>query len=152
VSNTEVLFGNCDVPFFGDYNYVDVAGSKVLMNWTDSRETVGGTARYDDPAVAPDDGTDGFDVVQCREFDPATGAWSARTGARMRADSTRTSSGSSSASAERGAAAGRPSSPPAVQPSRQLPLPAGFCTRFAVPVSLSCVAPVPMVISTLTVE
>ena len=33
-------FGNRDVPFFGDYNYVDVAGTKVLMNWTDSRDTV----------------------------------------------------------------------------------------------------------------
>jgi hypothetical protein len=69
-------FGNRDVPFFGDYNYVDVAGSTVLMTWTDSRETVPGTdPRYDDPAVAPDDGTDGFDVLQCRVF--AGGAWSA---------------------------------------------------------------------------
>jgi hypothetical protein len=69
-------FGNRDVPFFGDYNYVDVVGSKVLMNWTDSRETVAGTdPRYDDPAVAPDNGTDGFDVLQCRVF--SGGAWSA---------------------------------------------------------------------------
>jgi hypothetical protein len=69
-------FGNRDVPFFGDYNYVDVVGSKVLMNWTDSRETVGGTdPRYDDPAVVPDDGTDGFDVLQCRIF--SAGTWSA---------------------------------------------------------------------------
>jgi hypothetical protein len=71
-------FGNRDVPFFGDYNYVDVVGSKVLMNWTDSRETVAGTdPRYDDPAVAPDNGTDGFDVIQCRVFNASTGAWSA---------------------------------------------------------------------------
>jgi hypothetical protein len=69
-------FGNRDVPFFGDYNYVDVAGSKVLMNWTDSRDTVAGTdPRYDDPAVAPDNGTDGFDVFQCRVF--SGGTWSA---------------------------------------------------------------------------
>jgi hypothetical protein len=69
-------FGNRDVPFFGDYNYVDVVGSKVLMNWTDSRETRAGTdPRYDDPAVAPDNGTDGFDVWQCRVF--ADNAWSA---------------------------------------------------------------------------
>src|SRR6266540_3641719 len=69
-------FGNRDVPFFGDYNYVDVEGSKVLMDWTDSRETVAGTdPRYDDPAVAPDNGTDGFDVLQCRVF--SAGAWSA---------------------------------------------------------------------------
>jgi hypothetical protein len=71
-------FGNRDVPFFGDYNYVDVVGSKVLMNWTDSRETVAGTdPRYDDPAVAPDNGTDGFDVIQCRTFDASTSTWSA---------------------------------------------------------------------------
>jgi hypothetical protein len=70
-------FGNRDVPFFGDYNYVDVEGSKVLMNWTDSRETVAGTdPRYDDPAVAPDNGTDGFDVLQCR-VQNADGSWSA---------------------------------------------------------------------------
>lgn len=69
-------FGNRDDPFFGDYNYVDADGSKVLMNWTDSRETVAGTdPRYDDPAVAPDNGTDGFDVLQCRIF--SGGAWSA---------------------------------------------------------------------------
>jgi hypothetical protein len=69
-------FGNRDVPFFGDYNYVDVVGSKVLMNWTDSRETRSGTdPRYDDPAVTPDDGTDGFDVWQCRVF--SGGTWSA---------------------------------------------------------------------------
>jgi hypothetical protein len=70
-------FGNRDVPFFGDYNYVDVVGSTVLMNWTDSRETRQGIdPRYDDPAVAtPEDGTDGFDVWQCRIF--ASGAWSA---------------------------------------------------------------------------
>lgn len=70
-------FGNRDVPFFGDYNYVDVVGTKVLMNWTDSRDTVPGTdPRYDDPAVAtPEDGTDGFDVLQCRVF--AGNAWSA---------------------------------------------------------------------------
>ena len=69
-------FGNRDLPFFGDYNYVDVVGSKVVMNWTDSRDTVPGTdPRYDDPAVAPDDGTDGFDVIQCRVL--AAGAWSA---------------------------------------------------------------------------
>jgi hypothetical protein len=60
-------FGNRDVPFFGDYNYVDVVGSTVLMTWTDSRETVAGIdPRYDDPAVSPDNGTDGFDVLQCR--------------------------------------------------------------------------------------
>jgi hypothetical protein len=69
-------FGNRDVPFFGDYNYVDVVGSKVLMNWTDSRDTVAGTdPRYDIPAVAPDNGTDGFDVIQCRVF--SMGVWSA---------------------------------------------------------------------------
>jgi hypothetical protein len=69
-------FGNRDVPFFGDYNYVDVEGSTVLMNWTDSRETVAGTdPRYDDPAAAVDDSNDGFDVIQCRVQNP-DGSWS----------------------------------------------------------------------------
>jgi len=69
-------FGNRDVPFFGDYNYVDVEGSTVLMNWTDSRDTVPGTdPRYDDPAAPVDNSNDGFDVIQCRVF--SNGAWSA---------------------------------------------------------------------------
>jgi hypothetical protein len=66
-------FGNRDVPFFGDYNYIDGLGSKVFMNWTDQRDTLEGT----DPRYTNGDGTDGFDVVQCRVQDPATMAWSA---------------------------------------------------------------------------
>jgi hypothetical protein len=66
-------FGNRDIPFFGDYNYVSAVGSTVLLNWTDGRDTAGGT----DPRYANGDGTDGFDVLQCRTQDPATGAWSA---------------------------------------------------------------------------
>lgn len=64
-------FGNRDVPFFGDYNYIDASGGSVLMNWTDERETAPGT----DPRYTNGDGTDGFDVLQCRVF--ASGAWSA---------------------------------------------------------------------------
>ena len=52
-------FGNRDVPFFGDYNYVDSAAGSVLMNWTDERETVAGV----DPRYTNGDGTDGFDVI-----------------------------------------------------------------------------------------
>ncbi len=55
-------FGNRDVPFFGDYNYISAVGSKVLMTWADGRETVPGT----DPRYTNGDGTDGFDVFQCR--------------------------------------------------------------------------------------
>jgi hypothetical protein len=69
VSNPGVLtmpqyeqFGARDIPFFGDYNYIDAAGGMVLMNWTDQRETVPGT----DPRYTNGDGTDGFDVLQCR--------------------------------------------------------------------------------------
>jgi hypothetical protein len=65
-------FGNRDVPFFGDYNYVDAA-ARVLANWADQRDTVAGN----DPRYTNGDGTDGFDVLQCRLFDAATGAWSA---------------------------------------------------------------------------
>jgi hypothetical protein len=64
-------FGNRDVPFFGDYNYIDAAGN-VLMNWADQRDTVAG----DDPRYTNGDGTDGFDVLQCRVFDAATSTWS----------------------------------------------------------------------------
>jgi hypothetical protein len=65
-------FGNRDIPFFGDYNYIDASGSKVLMNWTDEREAVAGT----DPRYTNGDGTDGFDVIQCR-LQSADGSWSA---------------------------------------------------------------------------
>jgi hypothetical protein len=65
-------FGNRDIPFFGDYNYIDASGSKVLMNWTDEREAVTGT----DPRYTNGDGTDGFDVIQCR-LQSADGSWSA---------------------------------------------------------------------------
>jgi hypothetical protein len=54
-------FGNRDVPFFGDYNYIDAGGARVLMAWTDQRDTVAGI----DPRY-PLDGMDGFDVHQCR--------------------------------------------------------------------------------------
>jgi hypothetical protein len=64
-------FGNRDIPFFGDYNYIDSSAGKVLMNWTDEREAVPGT----DPRYTNGDGTDGFDVTQCRVFEDD--AWSA---------------------------------------------------------------------------
>jgi hypothetical protein len=67
-------FGNRDIPFFGDYNYISAVGSKVLMTWTDGRDTVPGT----DPRYTNGDGTDGFDVLQCRTQN-ADGTWSADT-------------------------------------------------------------------------
>jgi hypothetical protein len=66
-------FGDRDVPFFGDYNYISSAAGTVLMAWTDSRDTVPGT----DPRY-PIDGVDGFDVKQCRTQN-ADGTWSADT-------------------------------------------------------------------------
>jgi hypothetical protein len=42
------------------------------MNWTDSRETAAGT----DPRYTDGNGTDGFDVRQCRTQN-AAGTWSA---------------------------------------------------------------------------
>jgi len=65
-------FGNRDVPFFGDYNYISAVGSKVFLNWTDGRDTVPGN----DPRYTNGDGTDGFDVHQCRTQN-ASGVWSA---------------------------------------------------------------------------
>jgi hypothetical protein len=67
-------FGNRDVPFFGDYNYISAVGSKVLVTWADGRDTVPGT----DPRYTNGDGTDGFDVLQCRTQNP-DGTWSADT-------------------------------------------------------------------------
>jgi hypothetical protein len=62
-------FGNRDTPFFGDYNYIAASGTTTLMTWTDERDTVPGT----DPRY-PVDGTDGFDVLQCRA-QAADGSW-----------------------------------------------------------------------------
>ena len=58
-------FGDRDVPFFGDYNYIAASGSTVLMTWTDHRDVVAGV----DPRY-PVDGNDGFDVRQCRVANP----------------------------------------------------------------------------------
>jgi hypothetical protein len=58
-------FGDRDVPFFGDYNYIAASGSTAFMTWTDHRDVVPGT----DPRY-PVDGTDGFDVLQCRAANP----------------------------------------------------------------------------------
>jgi hypothetical protein len=59
-------FGGRDVPFFGDYNYISAVGTTVLVAWTDQRDTVPGT----DPRYTNGDGTDGFDVLQCRVANP----------------------------------------------------------------------------------
>ena len=66
-------FGNRDVPFFGDYNYVSASASNVLMAWPSGQDVVVGT----DPRYTDGNGTDRFDVLQCRTF--ANGAWSADT-------------------------------------------------------------------------
>jgi hypothetical protein len=68
-----VQFGDRDVPFFGDYNYISSGGGTVLLTWTDSRDTVPG----DDPRY-PIDGMDGFDVLQCRTQN-ADGTWGVDT-------------------------------------------------------------------------
>ncbi len=60
----EVL-GNRDNAFFGDYTFITAAGKTVLMAWTDNRDIVPGT----DPRY-PADGTDGFDIHQCRAQQP----------------------------------------------------------------------------------
>ena len=55
-------FGNRDVPFFGDYNYVSASASNVLMAWPSGQDVVVGT----DPRYTDGNGTDRFDVLQCR--------------------------------------------------------------------------------------
>jgi len=62
-------FGDRDTVFFGDYNFISAAGGTVLMTWTDTRDTVPGT----DPRYPDGDGTDGFDVMQCRAPLPGGG-------------------------------------------------------------------------------
>jgi hypothetical protein len=62
-------FGDRDTVFFGDYNYIAAAGATVFMTWTDQRDTVPGT----DPRYTNGDGTDGFDVLQCRAPLPGGG-------------------------------------------------------------------------------
>jgi len=62
-------FGDRDTVFFGDYNFISAAGATVLMTWTDTRDTVPGV----DPRYAGGDGTDGFDVLQCRAALPGGG-------------------------------------------------------------------------------
>jgi hypothetical protein len=64
------MFGNRDVPFHGDYLWVDANGGVVFGVWTDNRDVVPGS----DPREAVQDG---FDVLQCREFSEATGTWGA---------------------------------------------------------------------------
>jgi len=67
------MFGDRDVPFHGDYNYISAADGRVFMAWADTRDVVAGT----DPRY-PLDGTDGFDVNQCRT-QATDGTWSADT-------------------------------------------------------------------------
>jgi hypothetical protein len=62
--NYEIL-GNRDGAFFGDYNYIAALGKTVIMAWTDNRDILPGT----DPRH-PIDGSDGFDIHQCRAQQP----------------------------------------------------------------------------------
>ncbi|HZD18519.1 MAG TPA: sialidase family protein [Actinomycetota bacterium] len=60
------MFGNRDIPFQGDYNWISIApdgsgGLFAYASWTDNRDVATGT----DPREADDDG---FDVHQCREL------------------------------------------------------------------------------------
>lgn len=56
------MFGNRDVPFHGDYIYISMVGPNIYVAWTDNRDVLTGN----DPRYGPPDGTDGFDVLQCR--------------------------------------------------------------------------------------
>jgi hypothetical protein len=60
------MFANRDVPFYGDYNWIQLVetGDGSLfgyLSWTDNRDVVEGT----DPR---EEEQDGFDVLQCREL------------------------------------------------------------------------------------
>jgi len=62
------MFGNRQVPFQGDYNWVSIvdtgAGLEAYVTWTDNRDVLAGT----DPREAGP--VDGFDVWQCRVLQP----------------------------------------------------------------------------------
>jgi hypothetical protein len=69
------MFGNRDIPFQGDYNWVSIVetgtGLEAYVAWTDNRDVVRGV----DPREASQDG---FDVHQCRiEDPPGSGTFSA---------------------------------------------------------------------------
>jgi hypothetical protein len=60
------MFANRQVPFYGDYNWIQLAeladGSLFgYLAWTDNRDVLAGT----DPR---EEEQDGFDVHQCREL------------------------------------------------------------------------------------
>ncbi len=67
------MFGNRQVPFHGDYLWVDAAGGAIFGVWSDNRNVV--------PGSDPREGTaqDGFDVLQCRTFNPSTGTFGSDT-------------------------------------------------------------------------
>lgn len=54
------MFGDRDVPFHGDYLWIDANGGRVFAVWADNRDVKAG----EDPREADQDG---FDVLQCRE-------------------------------------------------------------------------------------
>jgi hypothetical protein len=53
------MFGDRDVPFHGDYNWVDAMGSTFFAVWADNRDVVPGEDVRESTQ-------DGFDVRQCR--------------------------------------------------------------------------------------
>jgi hypothetical protein len=57
------MFGDRDVPFHGDYNWVDAAGGTIFGAWADNRDVLPGS----DPRESVQDG---FDVLQCRTQNP----------------------------------------------------------------------------------
>ncbi len=65
------MFGDRQVPFHGDYNYVSSVGGFAYSVWTDTRQVAPG----DDPRYT---GGEGFDVNQCRTSGP-DGTFSADT-------------------------------------------------------------------------
>jgi hypothetical protein len=66
-------FDNRQVPFAGDYLWIDAQGGQTFGTWTDWRDTVPGT----DPREPASDATGG-DVWQCRARQ-ADGSWGADT-------------------------------------------------------------------------
>ena len=59
-------FDNRQVPFAGDYLWVDSVGTRTFGTWTDWRDTVPGTDMRESTVPGTAEPGEGADVLQCR--------------------------------------------------------------------------------------
>lgn len=76
------MFGGRTVPFHGDYIWIDAADGHFFGVWTDNRNVLPGTDPREVQPLGPTQAplpADGFDVMQCRAWNPSASAWGADT-------------------------------------------------------------------------